>query len=206
MPNKLQLTGCHFGMVIVLSEGGRDKHGAILWNCECNCGNASIIRGSSLTSGRVKSCGCGVLIAASAPKTHGESHLPLYRRWQSMLSRCQNPNNSEYRNYGGRGISITERWQSYEGFAADMKQGFDATLELDRIDVNGNYGPENCRWTTRKEQQRNKRSNHLITWNDKTLPAIEWALLLGIKPNTLIYRLRRGWPIGKALEIANADP
>ncbi|NUP53400.1 MAG: hypothetical protein HOW97_39675 [Catenulispora sp.] len=116
-----------------------------------------------------------------------------------MLSRTGNPKNSEYHNYGGRGITVCDQWRSYENFAADMGQTFSPELELDRTDVDGPYSPENCRWATRAEQQRNKRTNHAITWRGRTLVVTDWAELLGLKPNTVVHRLRRGWTVDRAL-------
>ncbi|MFE7111698.1 hypothetical protein ACFU98_29740 [Streptomyces sp. NPDC057575] len=130
-----------------------------------------------------------------------------------MIERTRNPNNGEFRNYGGRGIGVCERWKAFENFAADMGSEFAPELELDRIDVDGPYAPDNCRWTTRREQQRNKRTNHFVEWRGRRMVVTDWADLLGIKPNTVVHRLRRGWSIDRAfttgansqvlLELAN---
>lgn len=123
-----------------------------------------------------------------------------------MLARTQDPNNRGYVNYGGRGISVCDAWQYFEGFAADMGPTFSPELELDRHPNNdGNYEPGNCRWATRAQQQRNKRSNHVIEWRDKRMTVTDWACLLGIQSNTLIYRIRRGWPIERAMTY-NVNP
>ena len=116
-----------------------------------------------------------------------------------MLQRCLNQNQSEYRNYGGRGITVCEQWRLFEGFAQDMAEGFAANLELDRKDTNGNYEPGNCRWITRSEQQLNKRTNHRVEWRGREMTIQEWATVLHLKPNTIIYRLRRGWSVERAL-------
>lgn len=126
---------------------------------------------------------------------------PLYSRWRAMLGRTCNPNNTEYGNYGGRGITVCERWQSFQRFAEDMECDFSVDLELDRIDVNGPYAPQNCRWATRVQQQRNRRNNHLIIWRGTTATSQEWAEKLGLRPNTLIYRLRHGWSVDRALTV-----
>lgn len=132
-----------------------------------------------------------------------------------MTERTRNPDNSAYHNYGGRGITVCERWTDFANFAADMGPTFDATLELDRRDVSGGYCPENCRWVTHAEQQRNRRNNHVVNWAGRSLTVQDWSEMLGVNPNTVVYRLRRGWPVERALttgadldvllEIANGD-
>jgi hypothetical protein len=121
-----------------------------------------------------------------------------------MKARCSNPNGQEFHNYGGRGIAVCDRWQnSFESFFADMSEGFFEGAEIDRKDTNGNYEPGNCRWVTDKEQQRNKRTNHLLTIGEETMTLIEWEEKTGIKANTILIRIRRGWPKSRLLEIAN---
>lgn len=117
-----------------------------------------------------------------------------------MLDRTSNPNHESFHNYGGRGIAVCEEWKSFENFFVDMGASFRPDLELDREDTNGNYEPSNCRWITPKENQRNKRTNHLVTWSGETQTVQDWAERLGIKPNTIITRLRRGWSVDRALE------
>lgn len=204
MPAKLELAGRRFGKLVVSAEAGRDKHGATMWLCRCECGNEPTVRGAGLAAGTTRSCGCGVVEAASKPRTHGATGTPLYLRWRAMLERTGNPKNDEYANYGGRGIAVCARWrESFENFRDDMGPGFATSLELDREDVNGNYEPGNCRWATREVQQRNRRNNHRVTLGDRTQTVQEWGEELGIKPNTIITRLRRGWPAARALEVAN---
>lgn len=215
MPPKLKLVGQRFGRLLVLAEHGQDAHRAYLWRCLCDCGNESTIRGSDLKSGVTQSCGCGVREAASRPRTHGQTHTPLYKRWRAMVERTRNPNASEYRNYGGRGIGVCERWQSFEGFAADMGATFDEALTLERRDVNGDYSPENCYWATTKQQTRNRRNNHVVEWRGRLMVVTDWAELLGLNPNTVVHRLRRGWSVERSLttgarpdallEIANEE-
>lgn len=217
MPSKLELLGERFGRLLVISESGRDRHGAVMWFCLCDCGNATVVRGSQLTHGVTQSCGCGIAAAASKPRTHGQSRSPLWIRWRAMRDRCENPNKKGYADYGGRGIKVCERWLAFENFAADMGPTFNPSLELDRYpDNDGNYEPGNCRWATRSEQQLNRRSNHRVAWRGVTLTVKEWSARLGIKPNTIIYRLKRGWLVDRALstgvdsrvllELANQSP
>lgn len=200
MPSKLMLAGERFGKLVVVAESGRDKHGAVMWLCTCACGATAAVRGSGLKAGTTRSCGCGVAEAASMPRSHGQTGSPLYQRWRAMLGRTGNPKHHEYANYGGRGIGVCARWrQSFEAFQADMGPGFSPDLELDRRDVDGDYEPGNCRWVTSTEQQRNKRNNHRVTFDGRTQTVQGWAEELGIKPNTIVTRLRRGWPVDRAL-------
>jgi hypothetical protein len=201
MPNKLELSGRNFGRLTVICEDGRDKHGAVMWLCDCTCGGSQRTRGSQLISGKVASCGCGISIAASRAKTHGETHTALYARWRSMISRVAgNPN------YGARGIMVCQEWaSSFEAFAADMRAGFSEGLTLERMDVDGDYCASNCCWKTLAAQQLNKRTNHRVEWRGRTMVIKEWADALGLSPNTLLYRLRRGWSLERAMTFKVAE-
>ena len=125
----------------------------------------------------------------------------LYNIWLHMKDRCNNPNFKSYHNYGGRGISVCEEWaNSYQNFREwSLENGYSDELTIDRIDVNGNYSPSNCRWLTRQEQSYNKRTNKIITYRDRTQTLTEWADELHINRNTLLYRIRRGWTVERAL-------
>lgn len=204
MPKRIDYAGRKFGKLTVDQDVGRDSFGAVMWLCKCDCGNETIVRGRSLKQNVTRSCGCGIREAASRPRTHGKTHTPLYQRWRAMIGRCTLESGSQYRNYGGRGIQVCARWADFAAFAEDMGAGFDQNLELDRIDVNGDYSRENCRWASKKQQQRNRRNNHRVEWRGQTLTVYEWAERLGHKPNTLIYRLRRGWPVDRAMTFGAA--
>ena len=122
-----------------------------------------------------------------------------------MLDRCERATNREYRNYGGRGIVVCERWHDFAAFRDDMGDTFRPDLELERADNEAAYSPSNCKWASRKEQQNNRRNNHRVTLNGVTKTVEQWSAETGIKANTIIYRLRRGWPVERALlELANA--
>lgn len=125
----------------------------------------------------------------------------IYRRWQSMRQRCENPKNSEYGNYGGRGITVDPAWACFDAFLADMGEDFSPELEIERVDGERGYSKENCIWATRQTQQRNKRTNHRLTLGEETMTIVEWGERLKIKPNTILTRIRRGWPVGKALGL-----
>lgn len=168
--------------------------------CKCGCGQP-------ITSAYKRNGFLGFLRGHNPGEsyTHGMTRTPIYRRWQAMKARCGNPNNSEYRNYGGRGISVCSRWGVFEDFVADMGRSFSENLELDRIDTNGNYEPSNCRWVSRTAQQRNKRNNHSLEINGEKKTLVEWGEETGLKANTILTRIRRGWPHDRLLEIANQE-
>jgi len=129
---------------------------------------------------------------------HGMSQRPEYHTWKHMLFRCKNPKATKYYNYGGRGISVCERWEKFENFYEDMgdrPKGF----TLDRIDQNGNYEPSNCKWASAHDQNRNKRTNHTVVFNDKTCIVGDLAKEFNIAPGTLSNRLNRGWSLERAI-------
>ena len=161
----INISGMRFGRLVAIDP---DKTGKkVKWNCICDCGKKSKVDGSKLRSGETKSCGCLVseLQSERAIKRntkHGHNKVgrqsPTHKSWTAMLHRCRAPKYSDYKNYGGRGITVCERWKVFENFLADMGERPKGKT-LDRIDVNGNYEPSNCRWATLSEQQRNKRCN-----------------------------------------------
>lgn len=127
------------------------------------------------------------------PKIHGDCDSRLYSIWQDMLNRCRNENNHNFNNYGGRGIKVCDEWKSYINFKKwALSVGYDEGLTIDRIDTNGYYCPENCRWSTIQEQENNRRNNHLITAFNKTQTLSQWSREKGIKITTLRARLMRG--------------
>ena len=132
---------------------------------------------------------------------HGQTKMKLKRCWEQMVSRCTNPNNPQYHNYGGRGIKVCDRWlESFENFKEDMEATHGAYLTLDRIDVNGHYEPSNCRWITMQEQQKNRRDCVYYTHEGRTMIQADWARELGIKPHTLRWRVGR-YGVEKALTM-----
>ena len=174
------------------------------WLCECSCDNHTrkIIARHSLVSGNSKSCGC--LSAEETSKrvsTHKMSGSRLHNIWKSMKERCYNINHDQYKDYGGRGISICEEWKddfiSFYNWA--ISNGYSDNLTIDRVDNNKNYCPENCKWSTRKEQNNNQRTNHLLTYNNKTQTMAQWAEEIGLNPRTLQTRISRGWNVQDAL-------
>lgn len=194
------LTGKKFGNWTVLGPAVVTNKRHPKWNCLCKCGTRRPVFAQSLRSGASKGCGCTVArMASERSRKHGKSHTSLYKAWAGMKDRCFNPNNLHYAEYGGRGITVCDRWRdSFSNFIADMgdrKPG----LTIERIDNDGNYEPGNCKWATRKEQQRNRRVCNNLTFNGETLCVSEWAERIGLKHETLRGRLSRGWSVEKAL-------
>jgi len=130
--------------------------------------------------------------------THGKKGSPIYAVWSSMISRCKLPKCPSYKSHGARGIKVCQRWREFKNFYSDMGD-VPTGLSIERIDNNGNYEPSNCKWETRKNQQRNKRNNRLITYNGETRCLVEWAEIFNLKQSTLGKRLKYGWSVHKAL-------
>jgi hypothetical protein len=143
-------------------------------------------------------------------RVHGQSETPLWLRWHDMIRRTTDPRRPNYRNYGGRGITVCARWsepngQGFLNFAEDMGNGFRPELSLDRIDVDGPYSPDNCRWATDDEQRRNKRTNVRLTLYGQAKTVAEWIEVLGLTRDTITKRLKRGWSVERAL-TTGVDP
>jgi hypothetical protein len=159
---KHDLTGKKFDRLLVLSaEKLSNSKRSIVWKCICDCGQVTHATGSDLRLGHKKSCGClhlDVLLKTVTKHGHARAKKlsPTYVSWYSMLTRCGNPNARNFQHYGGRGISVCERWKSFENFLADMGER-PSGMSIDRINVNGNYEPSNCKWSTRSEQNKNQR-------------------------------------------------
>lgn len=165
MNRKVELAGKRIGRLLVLREDGRaPKSGAVLWFCQCDCGNTCVVRGANLTSEMTTSCGClhKELLSARAT-THGRTNDPLYNVWKGMRHRCNNKNDDHYHLYGGRGIAVCERWNNFENFLKDMGPRPNSNYSIDRINNDGNYEPNNCRWATITEQARNQTNRKHIT-------------------------------------------
>lgn len=197
---KLDLTGQIFGRLTVLSPAP-SKNGRARWNCICSCGNERIATTKGLRKGTIKSCGCLISdVLKERNTTHGLSKTRLYFVWHHMKNRCYRPETKQFKDYGGRGIKVCEEWHRFEPFRNwALSHGYRDDLTIDRIDVNGNYCPENCRFVDRKNQNRNRRNNHLLTYNGITLCMAEWAERVGLKRDTLKDRIYSGWPVEKAL-------
>ncbi|HFO4585918.1 TPA: hypothetical protein ACHK65_004586 [Escherichia coli] len=198
--------GNRYGLLVVLRKGDpyinpRGKVGESRWVCRCDCGKEKLIYRSALTTGRTKSCGC--LVKKSAALRCANNGKPrkrkgAYSSWAQMKSRCNNPETPGYKNYGGRGIRVCERWNSFDLFLEDMGERPDG-CSIDRIDVNGDYCKENCRWATDREQKLNTRRTRNLTAYGKTMTIKEWSEETDIPYSTITVRLMRGKTIEEAL-------
>lgn len=204
------LTGQKFGKLTVLKYTGKSTkqgHNAI-WLCRCECGKILEIRGTNLTTKRRPQISCGCVIPERAKETstkHGGTKERLYQIWMGMRRRCGDPKIKDYPRYGGRGIQVCDEWQDYSVFRKwAISNGYDQCAEfqkctLDRIDPNGNYEPDNCRWVDIKTQENNRRNNHLIEYEGKTQNLTTWARELGIDVVLLRDRIRHGWSFERAI-------
>ena len=191
--------GEKFGRLTVVAEHGLNKHKKRMYLCKCDCGNGIIAIGSHLKNGNTKSCGCYKKEkAGEINKTHGLRGHSLYGVWATMKGRCENPTNPKYDSYGKRGITVCADWHSFERFYAwAIENGYKKELTLDRIDVNGNYEPSNCRWATAKQQSNNKRDTIYISAFGETKTISEWAEITGLKHATIYNRIRRNGMSGE---------
>lgn len=189
-------TGNVYGKLTVLRFAGMYNNHA-RWLCRCECGREVDVRGTMLRCGNHRSCGCGHY------KANGLYHTPEHRAWAGMKQRCTNQNLPRYSGWGGRGITVCQRWKdSFLTFYEDMGPRPPDKDSVERIDNDGNYEPGNCKWATWLEQSRNTRRTRLITYNGETHCISEWACMLGIKPHTLAARLNRyGWSIEEAMTL-----
>lgn len=172
--------------------------------CRCDCGTEKVISKYQLANGHTRSCGClrRDLVTAKN-KTHGMCGTRTYRIWKSMLARCYQPSMSRFEHYGGRGIKVCARWHVFENFYADMGK-VPGGMSIDRIDVNGNYDPQNCRWATAKQQARNTTANKRYTYQGKSLCVAEWSDRLGICRDTLLNRIKNGFTPQEAIAAGSA--
>lgn len=202
-PKRVDLTGQRFGRWLVLYEAEqRDINRNRYWMCHCDCGTEKTVQQGGLRLGITASCGC-----ANAGKlgmrmrTHNLTNSREYNSWTTMIQRCTNPNNDGYYLYGGRGITVCERWKTFANFYADMGPRPSSRHSLDRTDNSGPYAPKNCRWATLEEQANNTRKNIYYEHDGKRLTAAQWARESRVKVGQLRWRLKNGWSIAEAISI-----
>ena len=195
-PKVIDISNKRFGRWLALRYLGNRR-----WLCRCQCGTEKSVPGHYLRRGASRSCGClQVELFVAKYKTHGKKHTPEWRAWSSMRCRCLNPNHAAWSRYGGRGITICRRWlDSFQAFLNDLGPKPGPGYSLDRIDNSGNYEPGNCRWATRIQQERNKRSNRRFDWEGRSYTLSELGSKCGLLPGTLADRLDYGWSLEKAL-------
>lgn len=201
-PNNMRdLLGVKFGRLLVLCRSSLVRIGGVMWDCECECGNRSTVRAQHLTCGRVKSCGClNSEMISKRNRTHGMSRTTEYKSWTSMKERCYNPKHIEYSRYGARGIRVCDEWaDSFACFIEDMGLKPTPYHSIDRIDVNGDYAPGNCRWADRITQANNKRSNRILIHSGVSRTISEWERASGLPKGVIGLRLARGMSPAQAI-------
>lgn len=200
--------GTRYGRLTAISIHGVTGKSVTLVRCACDCGVEHVARLGDLRSGGTLSCGCLQRERASeASRTHGQKRggkvSPEYRAWQNMKTRCLDPRNAGYKNYGGRGITVCDRWlNSFEAFLQDMGQKPGPEYSIDRIDNSLSYNPDNCCWATRADQNRNTRRTKMLSFNGETLCLADWAERTGIPAQTLARRIARGWSLDRVFSYA----
>ena len=192
----IDMTGKRYGMLTVLHRNAEDRGNGqkpvVKWVCRCDCGKIISVKSDALRCGHTISCGCRKV-------KHMESYnhrTRLYNIWKCMRQRCNNPNNPSYRNYGAKGVRICDEWKEFAGFRNwAMANGYKESLSIDRIDVNGNYEPDNCRWADDTTQANNTTRNRLIDFHGEMLTMAEIARKLGTTYSTIQHRVERGQPL-----------
>ena len=197
MPAAKQLEGQVFGRLTVTRRAG-SRAGRVTWACMCECGSTVEVVSHALTSGHTKSCGCWRDERnRETPVKHGHARrgaplTPIYKTWQNMMTRCYNQKVKSFKDYGERGIKVCSGWHIFENFLADMGERPKGTT-LDRVDNNGDYTPDNCRWATKLTQARNTRANYVVDFRGEQMTQVEFAERLGMSQSTVSRRLRNGW-------------
>ena len=208
------LVGMKFGRLTVMDrESPKSKKAKGLWVCKCECGNVIKVNTSDLKSGNTTSCGCKRKETLRQLRTkHGESNTRLYNVWSDMKKRCYNTKNVDYKNYGGRGITVCDEWMDFQNFYEwAIANGYDETAPrgqctIDRIDVDGCYEPENCRWVDRYIQMNNKRNNRILTYNGESHTLAEWCEIVNIPYKCLKSRLNKlHWSVEKTLTTPTSN-
>lgn len=190
MTARLNLTGRKFSRLEVLSFS-HIKNSGTFWNVRCDCGSVKKVRGTKLTAGTTRSCGCLAReVTKESRRTHGLTKSAEYKAWIHIRSRCLYKKDKKYYLYGGRGIKVCERWMKFENFYKDMGDKPSPDHSIDRIDSNGNYEPENCRWATAKEQSRNTRRNIYLDVEGELTLYVEACTKYNIERSAIAYLMK----------------
>lgn len=198
----IDIAGQRFGRLVAIRFLGSRLHdGSRCYECHCDCGEVLILETNRLRSGNTRSCGClRREITVDRMTTHGGCRWPEYKVWRVMIQRCELKTSQSYPRYGGRGISVCEQWMhSFENFISDMGRRSSQNHSIERKDNNGNYEPSNCRWATRKEQNRNTRTNTFLTVGGEARCIAEWAEMRGLKKETVYARIALWWTPERAV-------
>lgn len=207
MSRIIDLKGKRFGRLTVI-EPQRTKDGRFGWLCKCDCGGETVANIGDLKSGNTSSCGClRVEVSSIRAKTHGKSKTRLYDVWINMRQRCSNKNLPSWEHYGGRGIKVCSDWNtSFEKFMEwALSSGYEDKLTIDRIDVNGNYEPNNCRWVTVKEQANNKTNSRIETYKGISASVATLCEIFSKDYALVSGRLQNGWSIDEAMDYEVGD-
>jgi len=189
-----------FGRLTVLRQDIRERRSTQAhWVCECSCGTLCIVAGNELRSGHTQSCGCLHLEVTSSRGTHRKTGTKSYQAWSRMRRRCSDTTDKHFKDYGGRGITVCDRWSNFENFDADMGDPPSALHSLDRKNTNGNYEPDNCRWATAEEQANNRRNVKLFEVDGILQSVAQLSRSSGIPYLSLKKRIKYGWPLLEAL-------
>lgn len=200
MPSE-PLIGLTFGRLTVLERAGHYRK-KLTYRCKCQCGNEKVVLGCGLRNGHTRSCGClrhDATHKVTHGQTRGERRSATYQTWVGLRPRCYNPKERSYPNYGGRGITVCERWATFKNFLADMGERPPGKT-IDRIDGSKGYSKDNCRWANKVQQIRGRRNTRLVEFGGVTKPLAEWAEEMGLKYDTLFMRLRR-MPLDRAMTM-----
>lgn len=202
MGKHIDLTGKKFERLYVTGNFILTKQGRRKWECRCDCGKTAWVVTNNLLSNKTKSCGClNEEVKTKLHTKHGMSQSRIYSIWSNMKSRCECKTNYAYKWYGARGIKICDEWHNFENFAKwALTNGYKKNLTIDRINNNGNYCPENCRWATVKEQANNTRSCRMITYKGETKTMRAWEEEMGFSRGIIYSRLKQGWSEKEAIE------
>lgn len=194
------ISGQKFGRLTALHRLHNTK-GRVKWLCICDCGNLTEVVSTHLYSNHTKSCGCLNREPTKGHTKHGKKNTRLYHVWIGMKQRCYNKNHKHYKHYGGRGIAVCSEWvDDFQAFYDwSINNGYEDNLTIDRMDVNGNYEPSNCRWVTMEQQNNNRRNTVYLTYNGKTQTMKEWSKELNVNVKTLYTRKFKNWNVENIL-------